>query len=230
MQCLFKLCVSAMKPSKTSHSFIFKLDVLLSFSITFNSQMHYFWIPLTFSRGRFLKTRLNEKPWKQHHDNKCWSNVDSNRHMRSNWACTMLNFFICWVTKRCVYDLLVLQSKPCSTNVALNVELSTLPCLFVTPYMTQRELFILNHFAHVVLKQHYFSICCRGAASTAFRCVGLKKPRRAKKWWCFIRLNSITLFRAARFFQTNATKSPWKQHHDNKCWSNVASKPHMRSD
>ena len=25
----------------------------------------------TFLRGRFLKTRLNENPWKQHHDNKC---------------------------------------------------------------------------------------------------------------------------------------------------------------
>ena len=68
------------------------------------------------------------------------------------------------------------------TNLALNVELSTFPYLFVTPCITQREFYVLNHIACVVLKQHYFSICCRGAASTAFPCVGLKKPRRAKKW------------------------------------------------
>ena len=51
---------------------------------------------------------------------------------------------------------------------------------FATPCVKQHELHMLNHIACVVLKQHYFSICCRGAASTAFRCVGLKKPRRAK--------------------------------------------------
>ena len=72
------------------------------------------------------------------------------------------------------------------TNLASNVEQSTFPYLFVTPYIKQRELYVLNHFAYVVLKPHYFSICCRGAASTAFRCVGLKKPRRAKKCETFL--------------------------------------------
>ena len=58
-----------------------------------------YWMPIsnrikrnvkhTFSCGHFLKTRLNEKTWKQHHDNKWWSNVDSNQHMRGDWACTI---------------------------------------------------------------------------------------------------------------------------------------------
>ena len=65
------------------------------------------------------------------------------------------------------HRLLPLYDK--KTNPALNVELSILPCLFVTPRMIQRELFMLNHLACVVLKQHYFSICCRDAASTDFR-------------------------------------------------------------
>ena len=29
-----------------------------------------------FPRSHFLKMCRNEKPWKQYHDNKCWSNVD----------------------------------------------------------------------------------------------------------------------------------------------------------
>ena len=65
------------------------------------------------------------------------------------------------------HRLMSLNGK--NTNLALNAELSTFPYLFVTPCMTQRELHMLNHIACVVLKQHYFSICCRGAASTAFR-------------------------------------------------------------
>ena len=65
------------------------------------------------------------------------------------------------------HRLLPLHDK--KTNPALNVKLSVLLYLFVTPHMTQRELFMLNHFTHVVLKSHYFSISCRGAASTAFR-------------------------------------------------------------
>ena len=54
------------------------------------------------------------------------------------------------------------------TNLALNVKLSTRPHPFVIPHIKQRELCVLNHFAYVVLKPHYFSICCRGAASTDF--------------------------------------------------------------
>ena len=65
------------------------------------------------------------------------------------------------------HRLLPLHDK--KTNPALNIELSVLPYLFVTPCMMQRELFMLNHFTCVGLKPHYFSICCRGAASTAFR-------------------------------------------------------------
>ena len=41
----------------------------------------------TFSRRCFLTTECNENQWKQHHDTKCWSNVISNRRMRSDWAC-----------------------------------------------------------------------------------------------------------------------------------------------
>ena len=61
--------------------------------------------------------------------------------------------------------------------------------------MKQRELCMLNHIAHVVLKQHYFSISCRGAASTAFRCVGLKKtsPReKVNKKYFLPRLHAAT--------------------------------------
>ena len=55
-----------------------------------------------FRTAGFFKPQHKEKPWKQHHDNKCWSNVDSNRHMRCDWACAMINCFMCWVTKRYV--------------------------------------------------------------------------------------------------------------------------------
>jgi hypothetical protein len=67
------------------------------------------------------------------------------------------------------------------TNLASNEEQSTFPYLFVTPYIKQRELHMLKHIAYVDLKQHYFSICCRGAASTAFRCVGVKKTSPREK-------------------------------------------------
>ena len=35
---------------------------------------------------------------------------------------------------------------------------------------------MLNHSAYVGLNRHYFIICCRGTASTAFPCVAVKKP------------------------------------------------------
>ena len=44
---------------------------------------------------------------------------------------------------------------------------------------------MLNHFACVGLKRHYFIIWCRGIASTDFRCVSLlKKHLRGKVSTC----------------------------------------------
>ena len=43
---------------------------------------------------------------------------------------------------------------------------------------------MLNHFACVGLKRRHFSILCRGAASTALRCVPLLKKRPRGKVKC----------------------------------------------
>ena len=41
---------------------------------------------------------------------------------------------------------------------------------------------MLNHVAYVGLNRPYFSLCCRGAASPAFRRDAFLKNGRAKKW------------------------------------------------
>ena len=52
---------------------------------------------VTFPSGRFLKTYRNEKPWKQNHEKKCWSNIDNTN------TCEVIEpaqrwFFMRWIT------------------------------------------------------------------------------------------------------------------------------------
>ena len=81
----------------------------------FNVTLHSFFPSKTsfsshFFARLFLKTRLNEKPWKLHYDNKCWSNVDSNQHARGDWACA-INIVLCVGSQKGMGELIVLQSK-----------------------------------------------------------------------------------------------------------------------
>ena len=133
--------------------------------------------PQTFSCSHFLKTYRNEMPWKQHQDNKCWSNVATTNtcevieHERCWW-------FMCWITNR---HMLIVHHKTIA-NMGLSDALGCQHSMLTTIVVINGSMLDLQKGIRV---QRLFCCCVWFCIVLCFRF--RRSLCRATARWCCLR-------------------------------------------